>query len=228
VAKKSRTPPPPRRVQAPKQRSSEPPAGRRRRLLLVGGVVTVAALVAAGAVLAYVFLGGEGSTDETLRAAGCTIVKKPALGRGHVNALAKGFEYNTFPGTTGPHFGATVPWDFYSEPIEEYRLVHNLEHGGLVVEYGKDVPEATVSRIRDWYLKDPNGVIVAPLPALNDKIAFLAWTSPDAPLGQTPGPGQGVVATCADFSEKAVDAFASTYSFRGPERYPRSALTPGV
>jgi hypothetical protein len=228
VAKKSRTPPPPRRVQAPRQRKAEAPAGRNRRLLLIGGGLAAVAAVVAGAVVGFVVLGGGSSADETLRAAGCTIEKKPAMGRQHVQQLAKGFTYNTFPPTSGPHYPVPATWDVYTEPVEQFRLVHNLEHGGVIVQYGSDVPESAVAQIREWYLDDPNGIIVAPLPALKDKIALAAWTSPDAAPGQEAGPGQGVLAKCASFDAAAFDAFKDTYGFRGPERFPRDSLQPGT
>src|SRR5215211_5906897 len=118
LAKKSRTPPPPRRVQAPKQRTAAAPPGRRRRLLLIGAAVALVAIVAAGAVLAAVVLGG-GSADATLRDAGCTITKRPALGRQHVAKVASDFKYNTFPPTNGPHNPVPAVYDFYSEPVEQ-------------------------------------------------------------------------------------------------------------
>jgi hypothetical protein len=225
--KKTKTPPPPRRVQAPKQRT-ETHAGGRRRLLLIVGAVALLAVIAAGAVLGAVVLGGGGSTDATIRDAGCTLVKKPALGRQHVQKLAKGFKYNTFPPTTGPHFPTPAPFDFYSQPVQQFRLVHNLEHGSIIVQYGSGVSDATVAKIRDWYLGDPDGIIVAPLPALKDKIAFEAWVSPDAAPGQTPGPGQGILALCPGFDKDVAAKFTDTYGFRGPERFPRSSLTPGA
>ena len=228
MAKKSRTPTPPRRVQAPKQRSSTPSsAERRRRWLIIGAVVGLIAVVAAGAAFAFVVLGG-GSADSALRSAGCTIVKKPAQGRAHVPKLAKNFKYNTFPPTTGPHFPSPAPYDFYEEPVQQYRLVHNLEHGSIVIQYGSEIPESTIAKIRDWYLKDPNGIVVAPLPALKNKLVLEAWTSPDAAPGQKPAPGQGILATCSNFDSGVADDFTKTYGFRGPERFPRSSLVPGA
>ncbi|MEX0673143.1 MAG: hypothetical protein WD067_00115, partial [Gaiellaceae bacterium] len=122
MAKKSRTPPPPRRVQAPRQRRAEAPEGRRRRLLLIGAGLVAVAAIAAGAVVAWVALGGGSSADAALRAAGCTVEKKPAQGRQHVEQLAEDFEYNTFPPTTGPHHPIQAIWDVYTEPIEQSRL----------------------------------------------------------------------------------------------------------
>jgi len=228
VAKKSRTPPPPRRVQAPRQRRAEAPEGRNRRLLLIGAGLVVVAAIAAGGAAAWVLLGGGSSADAALRAAGCTVEKKPAMGAQHVEKLAEGFEYNTFPPTTGPHYPIPATWDVYTEPVEQFRLVHNLEHGGVVVQYGEDVPESAVAEIRDWYLEDPNGIIVAPLPRLKEKIALTAWTTPDPAPGESAGPGEGVVATCSGFEAGAFEEFKDTYGFRGPERFPRDDLVPGT
>lgn len=221
MAKKSRTPQPPRRVQAPKARKPEARPERRRRLLVYAGIAGAAVVLGAGAVAGVVLLGGEGA-DATLRAAGCTIVKQPAQEALHVEQLEEGYEYNTFPPSTGSHFPIPATWDLYSEPVEQFRLVHNLEHGGLIVQYGEDVPEATVAQIADWYRADPNAIVVAPLPELEDKVALGAWIAPEA------GEGQGVVATCPTFDAAVFDAFKDEYAFRGPERFPRDGLLPGT
>jgi len=228
VAKKARTPPPPRRVQAPKQRRAEPREGRRRQLALIVGGAVAAAAIAAGGVAAYVALGGGSSAEDTLRSAGCEVERKPAQGRQHVEELDEDFEYNTFPPTSGPHFGAPATWDVYSEPVEQFRLVHNLEHGGVIVQYGEDVPESAVAEIREWYLDDPNGIVVAPLPELEDKVALTAWTAPDPVPGEEPAPGEGVLATCSGFDAAAFDEFKDAYGFRGPERFRREDLQPGT
>jgi hypothetical protein len=228
LAKKSRTPNPPRRVQAPKQRHAPRAEDRRRRWLIIGAVVGLTFLVAGGAAFAYFALGGGSSADAALRDAGCTIVKKPAQGRQHVANLRAGFKYNTFPPTSGPHYPSPATYDFYSDPVQQSRLVHNLEHGSIVIQYGPGVTPATVAKIRDWYLGDPNGIVVAPLPALKDKVVFEAWTAPDAVPGQTPGPGEGIVATCPSFDSGMADDFTETYGFRGPERFPRDTLVPGA
>ena len=229
MAKKSRTPNPPRRVQAPKQRSSKPaPSERRRRWLIIGAAVGLIALIAGGAAFAFFALGGNSSTDATLRDAGCTIVKEPALGRQHVAKVSKGFKYNTFPPTTGPHYPNPAAYDFYTDPVQQSRLIHNLEHGSIVVQYGTAVPQSTVAKMRAWYLKNPNGIVVAPFPALKDKVVFEAWTAPDSAPGQTPPPGQGIVATCPGFDATAAQDFTDTYGFRGPERFPRNTLQPGA
>ena len=92
-------------------------------------------------------------------------------------------------------------------------LVHNLEHGGIVVQYGDQVPAETVDQIRTWYQSDPNAKMVAPLPALEDKVAVTAWTH---------------LMTCPGFNQEAFDAFTEAFRYNGPERFPAERLEPGT
>ena len=226
MAKKSSTPPPPRRpVQAPKRRATprEPGGGRNRWLL--PGIGALVGLVVLAAVVGFLLLRGDGAAAFT--EAGCTVETFPSQGRDHVEELEEDFEYNSFPPTTGPHHPVTVPWGPYDEPVEQVRLVHNLEHGGIAIQYGEDVPQSDVDAILAWYRDDPNGKVVAPLPDLGDEIALSTWTAPETPEG-TEDAGEGVVATCPSFDERAFDTFKDRYGFRGPERFPRELLTPGA
>jgi hypothetical protein len=226
MADKPETPRPPRRVQAPKQRATPRTPDERRtwRVLIVLGALGFVGLAAA---LGFVFLGGGGS-DEALKGAGCVVQTFKAQGQQHVEKLPDGFKYNSFPPTSGPHNPVAAPYDFYDEPVEEIRLVHNLEHGGVIVQYGADVPEAQVEQMRDWWRGDPNGILVAPLPGLNDQVAMSAWTAEYKGGDPTPGDQRGVLAKCPRFSAAAADAFVSKYGFRGPERFPRDQLAPGA
>jgi hypothetical protein len=218
VAKKARTPPPPRRVQAPKRRDTAPPAdadARRQRLILYG-IASSGLILLAAVVLGIVLLGRGGGDDTELRrtmeAAGCTLQTFPDQGRQHVRNANERPDYNSTPPTSGPHHFQPLIWDLYDRPVNEVQAVHNLEHGGIVIQYGSGVSDATVGQIADFYRSDPNGMLVAPLPSLGNRIALTAWTH----LG-----------TCEAFDEGAFSAFRDTYQFRGPERFPADALEPG-
>jgi hypothetical protein len=191
----------------------------------VPGIGALVAIVALAAVLGFVLLRGDGAA--AFAEAGCTIETFPSQGREHVEELDEGFEYNSFPPTTGPHHPVTVPWGSYDEPVEQVRLIHNLEHGGVIVQYGENVSQGEVDAILEWYRADPNGKVVAPLPDMDDRIALGAWTAPETPEG-TEDSGEGVVATCPGFDRRAFDAFKDRYGFRGPERFPRELMAPGT
>jgi uncharacterized protein DUF3105 len=151
---------------------------------------------------------GAGQTG----AAGCTREEFPSQGRNHVQTLPEGFEYNSFPATSGPH-AAPVIWNAYTDPLPAVNLVHNLEHGGIVVQFGCDVAEDDLQAIVDWYVADPVGLVIAPLPALRGKIAVSAWTH---------------LLTCDGFDNEQFTSFRDDFRFRGPELIPPQNLQPGM
>ena len=191
---------------------------------LVLGAVLLAAAIAAG--IAWATLRDGGSAQASGVDGACVRQTFPPVGRQHVEELADDFKYSSFPPTSGPHFGIPAVYNVYEEPVPEIRLVHNLEHGAVVVQYGSEVPRQTVQQIVDWYAESPEGLIVAPLPESMDeaaapppdaqrKIFLTAWTH---------------LATCTAFDEDAFDNFLDDY--RGPdgdapEKFPLSALQPG-
>jgi hypothetical protein len=227
VPRKSRTPPPPRRVQAPKTRQAERSPDERRtwRVLLIAGSL---GFIGLAVVLGFLLFGGGSSGLATLEEAGCTLQTFAGQGASHVEQLEEGFEYNSDPPTTGPHHPIPAPFDVYDQPVEPLRFVHNLEHGGVVILYGDDVPEADVQALVDWYRDDPNGLLVSPYPQNGDRISLAAWTADVDPQNPTEATNQrGVLAKCPGFREDAFDAFKDEFGFQGPERFPRDQLAPG-
>ena len=228
MAQKPRTPPPPRRVQAPKTRSTPRSAEDRRRLLKLAGAaaLTLAALAVVVGFFAFVRGGGGGDTA-ALGEAGCTVETFPAQRGDHVSELPPGYEHNSDPPTSGAHNGQPAAWDVYEEPVDQLILIHNLEHGGVVIQYGDDVPESDVAAVVDWYRDDPNGIVVAPREELGDRIALQAWTGEEFEGATGEQHGTGVLAKCPRFDEAAFDAFVDEYGFKGPEPFRRGDLQPG-
>jgi hypothetical protein len=131
-----------------RERASEAALGRRLdersatalpdwRLLLIGGVVVVGIIV-----LALVLLFGGGQSPN----AG---VQYPDDGNDHVgigvdcradprsDPNCGADPYSSLPGASGPHWdpSGVAEWGVYSTPQPETQLIHNLEHGGIVVWY---------------------------------------------------------------------------------------------
>jgi hypothetical protein len=188
--------------------------------LALAGAILIAA-VAVGLLVA--FRGGGNDAAATGTDGPCVRQTFPPMGRQHVKSLRSGFQYNSFPPTSGPHYPVPGVYNIYDQPVAEIRLVHNLEHGAIVVQYGSKVPKQTVEQIAAWYSTDPLGLVVAPLPAVSeiqakppagyeDKIFLTAWTH---------------VATCTGFDEGAFDRFRDDFRGDGPEKFPVSALQPG-
>jgi hypothetical protein len=216
--KKPRTPTPPR-VQAPQKRVEAKTlgdlgAGQRTLLYGIAGLGIVA-LVAVVLVIALAGGSNAKAAAKTIVAAGCQYHHYPELPRiPHYTTLTPSPppKWNSFPPTSGRHYYQPIPFDQYTEALPEIRLVHNLEHGAVILQYGDKVPQAQIDAITAWYQKDANAVVVAPLPKLGAKVALTAWTQ---------------WAECTGFNKKAADAFRSAFRYHAPERFPPSALGPG-
>jgi hypothetical protein len=197
---------------------------RRRVLLIVGGLLPVALGVALIAVAALAFSArGETEVSErtvrsAMRAAGCTLRTSPAQPSTHLTAIDAKPRYNSFPPTTGPHYHAPVAWARYGAPLLQTQVVHNLEHGGVAIQFGDRIGEQTLEEIGKFYVKERALLLLAPLPELGDEIALTAWTVPDFDFGEKPKRGTGHLATCRRYDEAAFQAFVDAYRGRGPER----------
>jgi hypothetical protein len=214
------------RVKAPKQRAGSASQGdSRRKALTVGAAI---AGVALGFVVVAMLLGvmGGGADEEALAAtmetAGCTFRSVPALEAAHSVQQPGGTsdEWNTDPPTNGPHYGIAAIFGIYEDELEIARVIHNLEHGGIFILYGDEVPEQTVDELRDFYESHKTGTIMAPLDRLGDEFALGAWVVD----GET---DNGFLARCKTFDEGAVSSFFESLQFRGPERFDPSDLQPG-
>jgi hypothetical protein len=172
-------------------------------------------------VVLVVVLAGGGSNAKAaikrIRAQGCQYHKYPAQPRTpHYASLnpTPAPSWNSFPPTSGRHYYIPLPFGIYTEVMPEIRLVHNLEHGAVILQYGDKVPPVQVQRITAWYQQDANALVVAPLPKLGNKVALTAWTD---------------WTECNGFNLKAADAFRSAFRYHAPESggFPKSALEPG-
>jgi len=236
MARKDRVPNPPKRVQSPQRRSTPTTAAdadRRRKLLYAA---LAAALVVAAIIGAALALGGGGGGDdgaESVRVAlvdaGCTLEAKPAQPGEHTTEIdaTDNPKWNTDPPTTGPHYQVPAIFGEYDSPVQVAQSIHNLEHGGVFIYYGDDVPEATISQLSAFYNEDPTGLLLAPLPRLGDKIALGAWVTPDPRPGAISEGGNGYLAECTEFDEGAFATFRDEFRFNGPERFPEDQLQPG-
>ncbi len=219
-------PPKPRPHGKPKPPGSS--KGTDRRLLVIAAAAGVAVVVVAGVALALANSGDDGPGDAraALEAAGCTLSATDALRGVHSITTPDGTsdEWNTDPPTSGPHYEVPVIWGTYSQPVNQAQLVHNLEHGGVAIQYGDEVPAATVAQLESFAQENPRGTVLAPYPSLGNQIALGAWVTPDA---SKPEEGTAYLAKCTAFDQDAFDAFLDAYQFQGPERFPPDSLLPG-
>jgi hypothetical protein len=201
-------------------------------------------VVVVAAVLGFLLLGGSGGGDnaatgvaDKFRSLGGSFQTLPATPNlrvngqpaRHVPALPPGFKYNSNPPSSGIHTDETVIWGMYDEPVPTISTVHNLEHGGVVIRYGPDVPAAEIEKMRDLYLDDPNGLIIAPMLGLGKTIALTAWTYDLGRKQDRTYEGEGRIAKVTRFDEDAFKTFIDTFRGKGPESeiFPVSKLEPG-
>ena len=84
--------------------------------------------------------------------------------------------YSTKPATSGWHYDEAASWGVKNEPVPEERLIHNLEHGGVVIYYNcpEGCPE-TVEKLAEIVNKTDE-TILAPYPDMETIIALTEWT----------------------------------------------------
>ena len=219
-SKKPRTPGAPRAAAAASGRDT-----RLLAMLAVGGIA-VAAAVAIVIALAVGGGGDGGDARAALEAAGCSLDASPAVVGAHSVATPEGTseEWKTDPPTSGPHNDAPAVWGSYDDPVNQAQLVHNLEHGGVAVQYGRDVPAQTVTELEGFVQEHSRGTVLAPYAQLGSQISLGAWVTESA---SEPDDGTGYLAKCPGFNQAAFEAFFDAYQFRGPERHPPETMVPG-
>ena len=101
----------------------------------IGASAVIAVLVIAGFALGGVNLQrdqGSGSSDEYVEGIGEQQDIMPT--RIHVTE-PQPVDYNTTPPTSGNHWDWWARCGFYEDGLPDERIVHNLEHGNIVVSY---------------------------------------------------------------------------------------------
>ena len=105
-----------------------------------------------------------------------------AQGNAHVTEdQIAAFDYSSRPATSGPHLGSLLPWGIYTSPVSEGRQIHNLEDGGVGIWYNcpEGCPEL-VAQLEDVVKKaGEDGLIMAPYPDMETRIALTAWNRID-------------------------------------------------
>jgi hypothetical protein len=156
------------RRQARLQRQAEARAAaeRRRRsarLRRVGIIAAIAVLVAGGV---------AGLWWREASKPGEAVAQQPSP---HIGSVDEPHSYTTDPPTSGPHLSGIAPWGVSSVPITRELQVHNLEDGGVIINYRPDLDKATVDRLADIARGYTTDLIMAPYPDLSHPIVLTTW-----------------------------------------------------
>lgn len=114
---------------------------RRRNIYLIAGSALALALVLSLLLPSLPFATGTPShsandtprvNDDTPANIGTAVALLDAL---HINPDELHVPYNSVPPTSGPHHFTPASWGTYDEPLVDESVVHNMEHGGVIVSH---------------------------------------------------------------------------------------------
>ncbi len=99
----------------------------------------------------------------------------PTQGNQHIaTESTQHIPYATDPPTSGPHLPYLAPWGVHTTPIARELQVHNLEDGGVLVQYTCECPDL-VAKLRAIVQRYDRQVILAPYPGMKGRIVLTAW-----------------------------------------------------
>ena len=102
-------------------------------------------------------------------------------GRTHVPRGTRVSTYRSDPPVSGPHWSdasAPMAWGVYTQIIPDEVLVHNLEHGGIVIHYRTSAAPEIAQQLAEFVQNQPGGMtgfILAPRANLPSTITMSAW-----------------------------------------------------
>ena len=151
------------------------------------------------------------------KAAGCQLQTKKGTARGHTTSLSDRVKYNTNPPTTGRHYEIPAQDGIYGEAPQDEQLVHNMEHGRVIIWVKPSLPAKQRADIRAMVEDDPYQMVLVPRRNMPYAVAATAWDADPAPNGT------GELLLCNDVNDKTFDAlqsFRDEHRSQGPEPIP--------
>lgn len=179
-------------------------AGRQKRqkVLRVGVVVLVIAGIVGYFLTREVLSRREisrlvAASADAASAAGCSDIDKPSnAGREHIARGDVADGYTSEPPTSGPHYTTTAGEGVRETAVEEQLLIHNLEHGGVVVHH-KGLPADQLAALTERIGDDDGKVLLVPDDKLErDGVAYTAWRR---------------LQTCERYDADVLDTFLELY-----------------
>jgi uncharacterized protein DUF3105 len=151
------------------------------------------------------------------KAAGCQLQTKKGTAREHTTSLSDRVKYNTNPPTTGRHYEIPAEDGIYGEAPQDEQLVHNMEHGRVIIWVKPSLPSKQRADIRALVEDDPYQMVLVPRKNMPYAVAATAWDADPAPNGT------GELLLCNAVNGKTFDAlqaFRDEHRSQGPEPIP--------
>ena len=188
-----------KRVSRPNDSSAKRMRPARRKAVwpwIAGGVLVVGL-----AVVLAVFLSSRSPEQPT------SVQSFPIQGQQHITLGQTHPAYNSDPPTSGWHYDTPLDSGFHEQPAADELVVHNLEHGHVVVYYDcsklndcqgtKDQLQKLAESYRNWK------VTIVPRQNADAALAVAAW---------------GRLDKLENYDEARIKDFISAWRDRGPER----------
>jgi hypothetical protein len=152
------------------------------------------------------------------KAAGCQLRTKKGSGVAtHTTDLGTRVKYNTNPPTTGRHYEIPAEDGIYGQAPQDEQLVHNMEHGRVIIWVKPSLPAKQRADIRALVEDDSYQMVLVPRRNMPYAVAATAWDADPAPGGT------GELLLCNDVNDKTFDAlqaFRDEHRSQGPEPIP--------
>src|SRR5438046_1087146 len=119
-----------RKRQEREEKDRERAKVKRTRSIKTYAVGAVLLLLAAGGMAMLIRSAGKRTKEQSLALRSTHFEDK---GRTHMENV-KREDFDSVPPTSGPHYASQTNWGMHKEPIPEGYQVHNLEHGGILMQ----------------------------------------------------------------------------------------------
>jgi hypothetical protein len=128
-------------------------------------------------------------------------------GRDHINLGDPTPAYKTNPPTSGPHSPNTVDYGYYEKRLPFELLVHNIEHGDIVIYYHPELSDEVKGHLKylSSFTKVGSGVVVLPNEQIEGGVVATAWTKK---------------MHLSTFDEDKLSQFIHDFIYEGPEKLP--------
>jgi hypothetical protein len=201
-----------RRLEQERKRKQQRREALRRNIITIGvAVVVVVAVV-------FAIMSERQESDQPVGVAaaqaGCDQVEEVEAQEGeHIKEGTPHAPYSSDPPSSGPHFEIPADTGFYRSPLEPERVVHNLEHGQIVIWYSESLDEEQKDQLEEIVDDERLATVATPYSVGDSGYVLTAWLAGESEEGA----GTGVLQRCETVSQAAVNEFRADYQGRSPE-----------
>lgn len=134
-------------------------------------------------------------------------IKVAIQSREHIFPGSKHDLYTSNPPVSGPHHPSWSECGVFENELPMETLIHNMEHGHVVVLYKPDIPSEEKEKAKTFVEKrlGKRNILMASNKELSSSFALAAW---------------GWYQLFEKFDEQTFEAFYKAHRYSGPERIP--------